>query len=175
MAAVVHCAGGSPLLDGIDRATLPASCAEIKEAHPDGIHACSYGCLGGGSCVAACRKGALSLVHGTAKVDREKCVGCGLCVRACPQHLITLVPTWEVFEVRCSNAAAAPVARKACKTSCIGCGICERSCPAAAMHVMDGHAQIDSEACIACGMCAAKCPRGIIHDVDGIITVEEEG
>lgn len=172
MVAAVHCSGASPLLEGVDAEALPQNCKEILDAYPEGIHMCRYGCLGGGSCVSACRKGALSLAGGAAKVDRARCVGCGLCVRACPQHLISLMPADDAFEVRCSNADTPAAARRACPESCIGCGICERMCPADAVHVIGGHAQIDVEKCISCGMCAAHCPRHIIHDIDGIITAE---
>ena len=89
--AVVHCSGGAKQNEGIDFAALPKDCNQILEQYPDGIHSCSYGCLGGGSCVAACKLHALTINEkGVAEVDRDKCVGCGLCVKACPKHLISL-------------------------------------------------------------------------------------
>ena len=57
-----------------------------------GEKACSYGCLGLGSCVSACQFDALSIEDGIAKVDPEKCVACGQCVKACPKNLITMIP-----------------------------------------------------------------------------------
>ena len=48
--AVVHCSGGAKQNEGIDIAALPKDCNQILEQYPDGIHSCSYGCLGGGSC-----------------------------------------------------------------------------------------------------------------------------
>ena len=145
--AVVRCAGG------------PA---------PD--DRCEYGCLGCGSCVAACRKGAISLnQNGVAVVDRDACVGCGLCVRACPQGIIALVPRTQRILELCSNRDAGAGARKACHASCIACGACERACTSDAIHVTDNLARIDVEGCVSCGMCASKCPRGVIHDVFGIV------
>ncbi len=170
--AYVHCAGGTSTLEGIDVDSLPKDCAAIKEAYPDGIQACRFGCLGGGTCVAACKFDAIHINdRGVAEVDDQKCRGCGLCARKCPQHLIEVLPPENVIRTRCSNEDKGPVARKACPNSCIGCGMCERVCPAGAIHVVDGNAVIDQVYCIACGMCASKCPRGVIRDINGIITV----
>ena len=45
---------------------------------------CAYGCLGFGSCVAACKFDAMHIgPNGTAVVDREKCVNCMACANAC--------------------------------------------------------------------------------------------
>lgn len=171
--AVVHCAGGARLNEGIDRASLPKDCSQIMEQYPDGILSCSYGCLGGGSCVAACRLHALSINEkGVAEVDREICVGCGLCVKACPKHLIRLEAPEGSIQPKCSNEQKAAEAGKACTSSCIGCKICEKYCPSDAIHVIGFHAVIDREKCIACGMCATKCPRGVIHDADGIFAAK---
>ena len=170
--AFVRCRGGSPLREGIDRDALPADCAAIAEQFNEGISACSYGCLGGGTCVSACRLGAISIdSYGPPEVDRTKCVGCGLCVRACPQGLISLVEPDANIQVKCSNKDIAKSARDACGNSCIACRMCERNCPADAIHVIENVAVIDTAKCISCGMCAAKCPRGAIRDLHGIITL----
>ena len=58
-----------------------------------------YGCMGYGSCVAACPFDAIHVVDGIAVVDREACKACGKCVAACPKHLIELIP--EPAECRC--------------------------------------------------------------------------
>lgn len=167
--AVVHCAGGAKRNEAIDLTALPKDCSKILEQYPDGIHSCSYGCLGGGSCVAACRLHALSINEkGVAEVDRDKCVGCGLCVKACPRNLIRLEAPEGTIQPLCSNAQKAADAGKSCPSSCIGCRLCEKNCPCGAISVINLHAVIDREKCIACGMCAMKCPRGVIHDVDGI-------
>lgn len=171
--AVVHCAGGTAPLDGIVREELPHDCAQIKAAHPNGIGVCLWGCLGGGSCEAACPFGAIHVDadRHVAVVDRDACRGCGKCAKACPQHLITVAPAANAIRVRCSNQDRGPAARKACPNSCIGCGMCERVCPMGAVRVVDGRAVIDDEKCVACGMCATKCPRGAIHDANGIMAV----
>ena len=59
-------------------------CQQILETKADAV-SCEYGCLGGGSCVAACRLHAVYInARGAAEVDPEKCAGCGLCAKACP-------------------------------------------------------------------------------------------
>ena len=67
-------------------------CRKAVVAPGGGAKACSYGCLGYGSCVKACQFGAIDVIDGVAVVDKEKCVACGACVKACPKGLIELVP-----------------------------------------------------------------------------------
>jgi NADPH-dependent glutamate synthase beta subunit-like oxidoreductase/Na+-translocating ferredoxin:NAD+ oxidoreductase RNF subunit RnfB len=56
-----------------------------------GMKVCNIGCLGLGSCVAACQFGALSMGGDSLpKVDLEKCTGCGACERVCPKNIIRL-------------------------------------------------------------------------------------
>ena len=170
--AYVRCRGGSPLLDGIERESLPRDCRAIRELYPDGISKCRYGCLGGGSCVSACHLAAISLRAGEGMspvVDRKKCVGCGLCKRACPQDLIDIIRPNQNIQPKCSSRDAGKSARESCDNSCISCRICEKVCPAGAMRIEDGKPVIDQEICICCGMCAVKCPRGVIRDLFGIM------
>ena len=72
--------------------TVYGSCEEaVKSGFAE--HECVYGCVGAGSCVAACTFGALSIVDGNVQVDKEKCNGCGACANACVQNLIHMVPS----------------------------------------------------------------------------------
>ena len=48
-------------------------------------------CIGCGACVAACDKGALSLVDGKAAVARDKCVLCGYCAPKCKEFCIKVI------------------------------------------------------------------------------------
>lgn len=169
--AYIRCRGGSPLREGVESSSLPSDCNAILEMYSEGISKCRYGCLGGGSCVSACRLGALSIGdRGIPEVDAVKCAGCGLCVRVCPQNLIDLINCEANIQPACSNRDAGKESRAVCTDSCIACRICEKNCPADAILVIDNHAVIDQGKCIRCGMCAIKCPRGVIRDAHGIMT-----
>ena len=102
-----------------------------------GPNECPHGCLGFGTCVAACPFDAIHIRDGVARVDHEKCVGCMACAAACPKHII----------VRCLTTRTspwpAPASRRArrcgstCDIGCLGCKICEKTCEHDAIHVVD--------------------------------------
>ncbi|MEG1448142.1 MAG: 4Fe-4S binding protein [Oscillospiraceae bacterium] len=132
---------------------------------------CSYGCVGCGACVDACKFGAISInSNGVAEVDEEKCIACGMCVRACAQNIIHIHECANYIVVKCSNHDKGAEARKECEVSCIGCGICEKTCTAGAIKVEDNCAVIDYEKCLSCGLCSVKCPHHAIYDLRGIFT-----
>lgn len=127
-----------------------------------GAKACSYGCLGEGSCVKACPFDAIHIVDGIAKVDKEACKACGKCVSVCPKKLIELVPYDQKHLVQCSSRDKGKDVMKACSVGCIGCKMCEKVCQFDAVKVIDNIAYIDSTKCTNCGACAEKCPKKII-------------
>ncbi|MBW1988755.1 MAG: RnfABCDGE type electron transport complex subunit B [Deltaproteobacteria bacterium] len=56
-----------------------------------GMKVCRVGCLGLGTCAAACPFDALSMgPDGLPVVDEQKCTGCGTCERVCPKGIIRL-------------------------------------------------------------------------------------
>jgi formate dehydrogenase (NADP+) beta subunit len=56
-----------------------------------GMKVCNIGCLGLGTCAAACPFDAIVMgPQGLPVVDEVKCTGCGTCERICPKHIITL-------------------------------------------------------------------------------------
>ena len=57
-----------------------------------GNKVCPNGCIGLGTCVAACKYDAIHIVDGLAVVDDAKCIGCGACANLCPKHLISMIP-----------------------------------------------------------------------------------
>lgn len=63
-------------------------------------------CLGCGSCVDDCPKGAIALVDGIAAIERARCDGCGRCLEVCPQGAIYGVS--EALPVRPPVLAARP-------------------------------------------------------------------
>ena len=128
-----------------------------------GPKACSYGCLGFGSCVKACPFGAIDVVNGVAVVDKEACKACGKCVAKCPKHLIELVPYEQTTFVQCSSHAKGKAVTSACEVGCIGCKKCEKTCPNGAITVDNFCAHIDYSKCTNCGACKEVCPRHIIQ------------
>ncbi len=125
---------------------------------------CAAGCIGLGSCVDKCAFGALSIVDGVARVDREKCRACGVCVAECPKKIIRLIPYDSQYFVQCVSPEKGKTVRLYCDAGCIGCHICEKNCPSGAISLSGGDiASIDPDKCVGCGICASKCPRKIIR------------
>ena len=124
---------------------------------------CQFGCLGFGSCVAACQFGAMSIgPNGAAVVDPDKCTDCMACAKACPRHLIAEVPVSKTVRVACANQDKGKAAMSVCSNSCIGCGLCEKECRKDAIHVVNGVAVIDYDKCVGCKLCTKVCPRDAI-------------
>lgn len=141
----------------------------------NGPKECAYGCIGLGSCVAACPFHAIHMGGGVATIEYDKCRACGMCVDACPQNIIELVPFESRFWVSCASKDKGAVVRSICQDGCIGCGLCAKVCPADAITMVDNIAHIDYSLCIGCGACAAKCPRKIIFDGYGDdVSLEQE-
>lgn len=137
-------------------------CVMASQLAGGSAKACSYGCMGLGSCVKACAFDAIHIVDGVAVVDKEKCVSCGKCAKVCPKHLIEIVPAKFKYNVTCSSKDAGKVTMGNCSVGCIGCKICEKNCKFEAIKVVDGVAVIDYSLCKNCGLCAQKCPKGVI-------------
>lgn len=168
--AHVHCNG--TCTNAQDKAKyegLQECAAALRVA--GGPKACSFACIGLGSCERACPFGAIKVEDGVAKVDSDKCTACKKCIATCPQHIIDLVPAKNQVHVNCSSKAKGPEVMKVCTVGCIGCKMCERTCKFDAIHVVDGVAVIDYTKCKNCKMCAKACPRGTIEPVP---TAEEK-
>lgn len=143
-------------------------CSAMNVVPNGGSKACTYGCMGYGSCVDACLFDAIHVVNGVAKVDKEKCKACGKCVETCPRSLIELIPykakAKKKYVVSCNSKDKGKTVIDACSAGCIGCGICEKTCKLDAIHVVDNVAVIDYSKCVGCGMCATKCPKKVIYE-----------
>ena len=131
-----------------------------------GHKACTYGCLGFGSCAAVCQNNAISIENGIAVVDYDKCGGCGECEKACPKKLIKIVKRSAKYVVKCNSCDKGAEMKAKCTVGCIGCKICEKNCPTEAIKVENNHAIIDYDKCIGCGICAEKCPKKIIMELN---------
>lgn len=137
-------------------------CKQMAVAPGGGNKACSFGCLGGGSCVRVCEFDAIHIVNGIAVVDKEKCVSCGKCVLECPKHLIEIVPAKAEHLVQCNSNDKGKDVMAACGVGCIACMKCTKVCEFDAVHVENNLAKIDYSKCTNCGKCAEACPRKII-------------
>ena len=127
-----------------------------------GSSSCSYGCMGLGDCVEACKYDAIQVCNGAAVVDVTHCVGCTMCAQACPRHLIKMVPKKRQAVNRCSNCDKGAATVKVCKVGCIGCGKCVKKCPKGAITIENFNATVDPTKCVGCGLCTKECPRGCL-------------
>jgi 4Fe-4S ferredoxin len=140
-------------------------------------------CIGCGTCVQACPKGALVIgsVGAVARglIDKDflekrkvECVFCSICARICPTGAL---------EVRKANKVEKDdsylhVAMKptAVNEKCVRCGLCVEVCPKGCIEIKDrdlagdgslkmsGKTLIDLNSCVHCGWCATICPVGAI-------------
>ena len=104
------------------------TCAEANVV--PGLQACTYGCLGFGDCLVACRYDAIRMVDGLPVVDYEKCTNCGACRRACPRNIIARVPFSRdgMYAVACNNHdPGRAIKNNICKVGCTACGACAKA------------------------------------------------
>ena len=169
--AYVRCAGNCDNATEKYDYTGVSDCRLMDQAPGGGAKSCTYGCLGGGSCVSACPFDAIHIVNGVAVVDKEECKACKKCIEICPKHLITLVSYEKTTTVvTCQSLDKGPVVNKNCKVGCIGCGICVKNCPKEAITLENNLATIDQDKCIHCGICANKCPKkAIVHHKKNVV------
>jgi len=164
LVVAVHCVGSNEKARrsyeylGID------DCRAAAIMPGGGPKACSYGCVGLGTCVKVCPFDALSMdpVAGLPVVDRDKCTGCGICTHECPKNILALVPASQPTFVACRNVEKGPQVRKVCSAGCIACGLCVRSCPQKTISLVNNVAYIDPSGCDGCGTCVEKCPTKCI-------------
>lgn len=137
-------------------------CVSASYLQGQGSKACTYGCLGLGSCVKACMFDAIDIVDGIAVIKEEKCTSCGMCIETCPKDLIEIVPAKMKVRVDCNSQAKGAETRKACEVGCIGCRKCAKECPFDAVEFINGLAHIDYTKCKVCGKCVKVCPTNAI-------------
>ena len=165
--AVVFCSGGDRAKRRFIYEGLTDCYAMSKVAGGD--LQCTYGCLGLGSCMRACKFGAIEMVDNLAKIDVSKCTSCGACTRTCPRNIIHMVPRKQDVRVLCSSNDKGANLREFCEIGCIGCKLCQRACPSNAIEVEDNLARIDYTKCTNCALCVEKCPRRLIVDINGVV------
>ena len=160
--AFVKCGGECDKTSQKDSYYGILDCSKAMNVPGGSDKACSYGCMGYGSCVRACEFDAIHVINGVAVVDKEKCVACGKCIAACPKKLIELVPYDTHHFVRCSSQDKGKAVKDICSVGCIACTACVRNCPQNTISMNGNVAVIDYTNCINCGICAQKCPTKAI-------------
>ena len=139
-------------------------CLAASKVGGSGPLSCKYGCLGYGTCVKACKYGAIKVVKNVAHVDEDLCVGCMACAAACPRGLIVPVEPGRNVLIACNSIAKGAVTTRSCTAGCIGCGLCKKICPKGAITIENNLAKIDYSLCDNCGLCATVCPKKLIKD-----------
>ena len=128
-----------------------------------GQKGCTYGCMGFGTCVRACKFDAIYIgTDGVAHVDREKCVACGKCIEVCPKSIIDWIPENQQVYIFCRSREKGKDVKDVCSVGCIGCQLCVKSCPFGAMSFDNNLPTIDYDKCKQCNICVQKCPTHAI-------------
>lgn len=161
--AVVHCGGGDACKDKF-LYVGNTDCA-VQKSFQGGKKACSFGCLGGGTCKDKCGYGAIEIKNNLAKTNNALCEACGACVKACPKSIIGFIPKSAKVYIACSSLCRGKEVMDACKNGCIGCGLCAKNCPALAIEMVNNLPVIDYAKCTGCKTCVGKCPRKCIKEI----------
>lgn len=164
MVAHVNCAGTCDKSKINSNYYGPKDCKLAAGIGGNGSKACSYGCMGFGSCVKVCAFDAIHIVDGIAVVDKEKCTACSMCVAECPINIIDMIPNKARTQVACSSNDKGKDVKTVCSIGCIGCKLCVKACEYDAIHVENNLAKIDYSKCVNCGACVKVCPVKVIME-----------
>lgn len=164
MVAYVNCSGTCDKSKINSNYYGPKDCKLAAGIGGNGSKACSYGCMGYGSCVKVCAFDAIHVIDGIAVVDKEKCTACTMCVAECPINIIEMIPEKSRTQVACSSLDKGKDVKTVCSIGCIACKLCVKACEYDAIHVEDNLAKIDYSKCVNCGACVKVCPVKVIME-----------
>lgn len=160
--AFVRCSGNCDVAKEKYEYYGVTDCTAANYLQGQGSKACTYGCLGLGSCVKACMFDAIKIEKGIAVIDEEKCTSCGMCVASCPKDIIEVMPVASRVRINCNSEDKGKDTRQACTIGCIGCRKCSKVCEFEAIEFRNGLAFINYEKCTQCGACIDACPTNAI-------------
>jgi 4Fe-4S ferredoxin len=140
-------------------------------------------CIGCGTCVQACPKGALVIgsVGAVARVlidkdfiekKKDECVFCSICAKVCPTGALEMRAAGK--SEKDDTYLSVAVKPTTVSEKCVHCGLCVEVCPQGCIEIKDrelakdgslkicGKTLIDLSCCVHCGWCASICPVGAI-------------
>jgi len=121
--AVVRCGGRSGVAVEVFSFDGRSDCGTAVDLF-GGPKSCKDGCLGLGTCAAACPVGAIRVANALAVVNPAICTGCGECAKVCPNGIISMLPKEQSWYVACSSRRAPEARAEVCTSACNACGDC---------------------------------------------------
>jgi electron transport complex protein RnfB len=165
LVAFVLCAGSNSLATKKYHYNGVSDCISANLVS-GGDKACTYGCLGLGTCAHVCPTGAIIIEDGLARVVAELCIACRKCVQACPKKIIHMVPASRAVHVVCSSQDKGPVVRKVCKVGCIACKRCIKAVDNEQIKMNENLAVVDYSKPLLSREPVETCPTGSIQLVE---------
>lgn len=156
--AVVHCQGGSEECPARFEYVGIEDClaASLVQGGPK---PCPDGCLGLGSCAAACPFDAITMTDNRLPaIDPQKCTACGICVRTCPRGIIEILPTDCAVYIGCSTHGKGKAVKALCSKGCIACQLCVKKTESGAITMDDNLPVIDYDKGRDFDAAVEKCP-----------------
>ena len=175
--AVVHCQGGRSKC-GLRFNYVGEQDCRAAQITAGGPKKCAYGCLGLGSCAAACPYDAIAMSEDSLPIiDAEKCTSCGICVRTCPRDIISLLAEPYKVYLGCSVHERGKSVKEMCEVSCSACNLCVKKDPHEAIEMVDLLPVLDFEKgegdfIVAAEVCPMNC--FVVEDVSLLAAAAKE-
>ena len=167
MVAHVLCNGGTNAVKNFEYRGVNDCLAATKVLRRRRSRPARYGCLGFGSCVAACKFDAIHVgENGVAVVDKEKCTNCGACREACPRQLIVEVPYSQEGVRQLLQQGQGPRRHQGLRQLAASAAACASAPVSSTPSTWSTTWPSSTTAkCKSCTMCAKACPRNAIEPI----------